>query len=193
MGIVLWKFIQMEDHWITMKHLFGIACIQLNGGDTDFMILYGIMDKYNVTIQMTQNKVSSEEILELVACEDFNENISDEAVDTSMEPNRETLLMCILHKLQNQKGKTDWSNVTTTQLYVDKLATAQSIAEKFLTKELHLISSAISEFTNKKIYSTKVPTNIQKLTLYPDYLETAQSGFQVLYIRKCDKLNPYIK
>ena len=38
-----------------------------------------------------------------------------------------------------------------------------------------------------------MPTNIQKLILYPDYLEIAQSGFQVLYMRKCDKLNPYIK
>ena len=66
---------------------------------------YGQVQRNNTN--ETQNEVSSEEILELVACEDFNENISDEAVDTSMEPNRETLLMCILHKLRDQKGKTD--------------------------------------------------------------------------------------
>ena len=98
----------------------------------------------------TQNEVSSEEILELVACEDFNENISDEAVVTSMEPNRETLLMCILHKLRDQKGKTDWSQVSMTQLYVDKLANAQSIADNFYTKELDLISSVVCQFTKKK-------------------------------------------
>ena len=90
--------------------------------------------------------------MELVACEDFNEDMQEEVRQCTSESVPTTLLMCILHKLQNQKGKMDWSNVTTTQLYVDKLVTAQSIAENFLTKELDLISSAISEFTNKKIY-----------------------------------------
>ena len=124
MGVVLWKFIPMEDHWITMKYLFGIAYTQLYGGDRSYAPVWDYGQVQCNNTNDTQNEISSEEIWELVACEDFNENISDEAVDSSIEPNRKTLLMCILHKLRDQKGKTDWSQVSTTQLYVDKLATA---------------------------------------------------------------------
>ena len=64
----------------------------------------------------TRNEVTSSEILELVACEDFNENISEEIEESANESNMETLLMCILQKLRKQKGKVDWSQVTTADL-----------------------------------------------------------------------------
>ena len=82
----------------------------------------------------TRNEVTSSDILELVACEDFNENISEEEEENANENNTETLLMCILQKLRNQKGKVDWSQGTTTELYVEKLATAKNIAEIFSLK-----------------------------------------------------------
>ena len=52
----------------------------------------------------TSNEVTSSEILELVACEDFHENISEEIEESADQGNKETLLMCILQKLRNQKG-----------------------------------------------------------------------------------------
>ena len=96
--------------------------------------------------------MTSSEILELGACEDFNEYNEEEVQESTNERNSKTILMCILQKLRSQKGKCDWSNVTTTDLYVDKLATAQSIADNIFTKELNLISSAFCEFTKKKEY-----------------------------------------
>ena len=57
--------------------------------------------------------------------------------------------MCILQKLQSQKGKIDWSQVTTTDLYVEKLATANSITNNFYTKKWH------HQFSTKWVYEKK--------------------------------------
>ena len=120
----------------------------------------------------TRNEVTSSDILELVACEDFNENISEEVEENANENNTETLLMCILQKLRNQKGKVDWSQVTTTDLYVEKLATAKSIAENFFTKELDIISSVVSQYTKKKSVFNKSANKYTKVntlsTLFGD-------------------------
>ena len=101
--------------------------------------------------------------MELVACEDFNENISEEVEENANESNTETLLMCILQKLRNQKGKVDWSQVTTTDLYVEKLATAKSIAEIFFTKDLDIVNSVVSQYTKKKSVFNKSANKYTKV------------------------------
>ena len=161
-----------------MKQHFGIVYIQLKGGDIQLMIQYGTMVKLQCNnTNDTSNEVTSADILELVACEYFPENIAEETRTTATEGNSEALLLCILQKLQNQKGKRDWSQVTTTDLFVEKLATAQSITKNLYTKDIDIISSVVSHFTKKKSILNKSANKYTKVNTLSRIFEESSVWF----------------
>ena len=96
---------------------------------------YGQVQSNNAS---NEDDLTGNDVLELIACKDLpdiNINLIEDPIQS------EGLLTSILQKLRSQKGKTDWSKVSTTSLYVHHLDCAESIAKSFYTKELDIISS----------------------------------------------------
>ena len=98
-------------------------------------------------IGSNEDDLTGNDVLQLIACEDLpdiNINLIEDPIQS------EGLLTSILQKLRSQNGKTDWSKVSTTSLYVHHLDCAESIAKSFYTKELDIISSVLSKITKRK-------------------------------------------
>ena len=77
----------------------------------------------------------------------------DENYDKDNEPLR--LLRNILNLLIKGKNRRKWIKVTTTDLYVNKLKSAESIAKKFYSYEMDDIAKAVSNQSNCKLLFPK--------------------------------------
>ena len=86
--------------------------------------------------------ITEEQIMEMIACENFphpydisrveNQNECDDDDDNAVkETPGKTLLSEILRALLKTRNGTKWVNVTTIQLYVEKLCSAKCIAQNF--------------------------------------------------------------
>ena len=96
--------------------------------------------------------------------EDENENNNE---DNENEP--PTLLTNILSHLIKGKNGKKWIKITTTDLYVNKLKSAQSIVKRIFTYEMDYIAQAVSEQSDCKPLFPKSCNKSTKVNILSKY------------------------
>ena len=134
--------------------------------------------------QLTQERkgqkrnITEEEILELIAYEDFPdpydisliENTYDESdiSDKNIEEEcnaKPTIISKILSVLIKGKNGKKWIVTNTTDLYVNKLESVESIAKNFYTYELDYIAQVVSKMSGCKLLYLKSANKATKVNL----------------------------
>ena len=110
--------------------------------------------------------VSEEAIVELLTCENLEESFDD--LNTS-EDGQKTFLNEILSKLIQCGRKVKWEYVTPRDLYINKLATADSISENFINKEMDIIAEVLCKHTNTKLLFNKSSNKSTKVNTLAKY------------------------
>ena len=123
--------------------------------------------------------ITEEQIIEMIACENFPDpyDISrvenpDECNDDDNDVNETpppTLLSEILRSLLKTRNGSKWVNVSTTQLYVEKLCSAKSIAKCFYAYELDEIAKVFSQLSGCKLLCSKSSSKHTKVNVISKY------------------------
>ena len=109
--------------------------------------------------------ITEEQIMEMIACENIPDpyDISKvenphEGTDDDNDVNEAPppmLLSEILRALLKTRNGLNWLNISTTQLYVEKLCSANSIAKCFYAYELDEIAKVVSKLSGCKLLFPK--------------------------------------
>ena len=126
-----------------------------------------------------KREISEEEIMEMISYEQFpdmdesedetnlDHGDEDEIYDKDNEPS--SLLRNILNLLIKGKNGRKWIKFTTTDLYVNKLKSAESITKNFYSYEMDDIAKAVANQSNCKLLFSKScnkTTNVNILSKY---------------------------
>ena len=117
--------------------------------------------------------MSEEEIVELLTFENLDDSTED--LNTS-EDGQRTFLNEIIDKLIKCGRNLKWENVTAWELYIHKLATAESISQNFINKEMDVIAEVLCKHTNTKLLFNKSSNKFTKLIHWLNTLVTSLFG-----------------
>ena len=85
------------------------------------------------------------------------------------EDEQRTFLKEIIEKLAKCGRKVKWQNVTPRDLYINKLAMAESISENFINKKMDIIAEVLSKHKNTKLLFIKSSNKFTKKNTLAKY------------------------
>ena len=157
--------------------------------------------------QLTQDRkgqkknITEEEILELIACEDFPDpydislvqntydecEIYDNELEEEIQP-KPIIISEILSALIKGKNGKKWIGTSTTDLYVEKLESAKSIATNFYAYELDYIAQVVSKMSGCKLLYPKSANKATKVNMLSKYFGDKSLWFPKIQVRKHNKI-----
>ena len=96
-------------------------------------------------------------------------NLSDDEEDDSTEKPPPTLLLEILRALVKTRNGSKWFKITSTELYVHKLCSAEEIAKSFYAYELDEIAKVLSQLSSCKLMFPKSSSKHTKVNIISKY------------------------
>ena len=148
-----------------------------------------------------KRNVTEEEILELIACEHFPdpydisliENTYDESDLSDKEIDEEcnakpTIISEVLSVLIKGKNGKKWIVTNTTDLYVNKLESAESIAKNFYSYELDYIAQLVSKMSGCKLLYLKSANKATKVNILSKYFGDKSVWFPKHPLKKHQEL-----
>ena len=126
--------------------------------------------------------MSEEEIVELLTCE----NLDDSTEDLNKSENGQRTFLN--DKLMKCGRNVKWKNVTAWELYIHKLATAESISQNFINKEMDVIAEVLCKHSNTKLLFNKSSNKFMKVNTLAKYFGDKSVWYPKLSSRSASKM-----